>query len=130
SELRKRGFQSSWQSAYPWVEFDGELMFCTVCREFQHLLSSKNVSFLKGSKTFRKEVLNDHHVSAAHSISMGMKAAKEAPQEAPLGIIKARMNTQQFGNLKVLFNTAYCMAQRNWSFRDFEYLCILQAKNG
>ena len=114
------------RSAYPWVDFDGELMFCTVCREFQHLIAPKNVSLLKGSKTFLKFVLNDHHISEAHSISMGAKAAKETH----LGIIKARMNTQQVTNLKVLFNSAYCMAQRNWSFRDFEYLCILQAKNG
>ncbi|CAL4250118.1 unnamed protein product, partial [Meganyctiphanes norvegica] len=95
AEQRTREFKSHWQSAYPWVEFDGEFMFCTVCREFQHLLSSKNVSFLKGSTSFRKESLDNHHTSAAHGIAMGAKAAKEAPQEAPLGIIKARMNTQQ-----------------------------------
>ena len=59
SEQRMRGFLSSWQTAYPWVEFDGEFMFCTVCREFQHLLSSKNVLFLSGLCSSTMSVFRD-----------------------------------------------------------------------
>ncbi|CAL4160007.1 unnamed protein product, partial [Meganyctiphanes norvegica] len=54
-------------------------------------MSKKQISFVASS------LLGNPHIPG---ISMGAKATKEVPQEAPLGIIKVRMNTQQFGNLK------------------------------
>ncbi|CAL4252057.1 unnamed protein product, partial [Meganyctiphanes norvegica] len=55
---------------------------------------------------------------------------EQRPQEMPLAILRRRLNSQSQEMFYNLFTSAYCVALRNWSFRDFEYLCQLQAKNG
>ena len=62
----KRCFQPSWLNDYHWLTYDRErdLMFCSVCKDFKHLLTIKLV---QGSDNFRKNLLDAHQKSQSHS---------------------------------------------------------------
>ena len=71
-----------------------------------------------------------HDTSDGHSKAVDAKIAKQQMQSTPLAVIQRRNTWEQQEKFQILFNTAYCVAKLNLSFRDFPMLCQLQAKNG
>ncbi|CAL4197547.1 unnamed protein product [Meganyctiphanes norvegica] len=131
---RRRCFLSHWLDEYAWLRFDqvNGVMYCYVCRELKHLYQSSDIAMITGAgePSFRKGTLDSHGTSMYHTKCMDVFHARQRPQEMPLAIIRRRMNLQSQEMYYNLFTSAYCVGLRNWSFRDFEYLCQLQAKNG
>merc|ERR1711888_70747 len=67
---------------------------------------------------------------AFHTCFMESKATKEKPHTRPFAVYQRKMNDEQQERYNCLFNTAFHVAKRNTSFREFEFLCKLQVKNG
>ena len=57
-------------------------------------------------------------------------AARAKTEQTPIAILKDRLDRKHVYKYQAFFNTAYLIAKRNFSFRDFEFLLKLQNKNG
>ena len=125
-----RAFKHSWKDFHTWLAYDENVMWCEVCREFKHLLKKGNVKFVTGTDNFRKDAVDKHGSSFYHLRCMDAFKAKQNPLETPIAVAKRKLQTHQHEQLSSLFNSAYCIALQNWSFRDFAVLCELQQKNG
>ena len=54
----------------------------------------------------------------------------KSQDRTPIAVLKDRLDRKHVPKFQALFNTAYLIAKRNFSFRDFEFLLKLQNKNG
>jgi hypothetical protein len=54
----KRQFQDSWLSHFTWLVYENGLMTCKFCKTFPDMAGKSD--FLKGCKTFKKEILKIH----------------------------------------------------------------------
>ena len=127
-----RAFQPGWLGDFGWLRLDkvNGLMYCIACREFEHLVPTGLRTLIDGDDKYRRWTLVTHGRSKNHSKCMDAYKAKEEPRESPLAILQRKMSAKQREQYSILFNTAYQVAMRNWSFRDFEAACRLQLKNG
>ena len=64
-----RAFKYNWKDFNTWLAYDENVMWCEVCREFQHLLKKRNVKFIIGTDNFRKHAVNKHGSSINHQRS-------------------------------------------------------------
>ena len=130
-----RGYCSHWEREFPWLRYDAatDKMWCDVCREYQESLKNRTHAsngFIRGSDLWKKTYVRDHQSSACHKACMESKATKEKPHTRPFAVYQRKMNDEQQERYNCLFNTAFHVAKRNTSFREFEFLCKLQVKNG
>ena len=125
---RNRVFQPSWVNTFPWLRYDKEnnVMYCDCCREFKHLHPNSNITLIKGDSSFRKPCLVSHAGSLGHRKCMDASNAKQKPEETPMAKIHHKLSKQKHEQFVFLFNTAYQVARRNLSFRDFQPICQLQ----
>ena len=120
-----RPFQPGWLGDFGWLRYDkvNGVMYCLACREFAHLIPTGYRTLIDGDDKFRRWTLVTHSGTKNHSKCMDAYKAKVAPQEGPLDILQRKMSAKQTEQYSILFNTAYQVAMRNWSFRDFEAAC-------
>ena len=57
-------------------------------------------------------------------------SARAKIEPTPIAVLKDRLDRKHVYKYQAFFNTAYLIAKRNFSFRDFEFLLKLQNKNG
>ena len=129
---RCRKFKSHWKNEYPWLQYDPVIdkMWCDVCREFfSRTKGGPSNTFVEGSDYFRLDAVKDHNKSKCHKDCMTIKQHKMNPQATPLAKIKLKLDQEQVKKYQMLFNTAFTVAKHNMSFREFEVICKLQAKN-
>ena len=127
-EKRERNFVYDWLNTFGWLRHENGVMFCKVCREFQHLLNKTDNVFIHGSNRFRKDPIDKHEKTKDHAICSSAARAKTEP--TPIAVLKDRLDRKQVYKYQAFFNTAYLIAKRNFSFHDFEFLLKLQNKNG
>ena len=83
-----------------------DVMYCAVCREFQHLFKYANINFITGSSNYKVSNVRVHDMSDGHSKAMEAKIAKQQPQSTPLVVIEQRLTLEQQEKFQILFNTA------------------------
>ena len=127
-EKREHNFVYDWLNTFGWLRHENGVMFCKVCREFQHLLNKTDNVFIQGSTRLRKDPIEKHEKTKDHSICSS--AARAKTERTPIAVLKDRLDRKHVPKFQALFNTAYLIAKRNFSFRDFEFLLKLQNKNG
>jgi hypothetical protein len=54
-----RKFQTKWLTLHPWLRYEGELMFCQICKD-----GGKINSFTSGATNFKTSSLTDHIANA------------------------------------------------------------------
>ena len=129
---RRRAFQPSWKNAHPWLTYDpvANLMWCSVCYEFRDKVNAKDMPMVEGTDLFRVQVVTRHANCRIHDKAMSIKAAIVRPNETPLAKIQKKLSVQNQERFRVLFNSAHCIAKKDWSLHSFTDLIQLQEKNG
>ena len=127
---RKRSLQDDWKEKFDWVEFEGDEMFCRVCRKFPDLCDTTSTLYKGITGKYRIETLKYHNKSEKHQKCADKEHAIDNPTDTPLikGFQKIdELNAPLF---ETLFNTAYYIAQQNESFLKYPELLNLMEKNG
>lgn len=140
-----RKFQEAWRVGRPWLQYDGNLMFCNVCRsdpatynaqKSSHLTKGK-ANFVRGCDNFRKSTVTDHENSTVHVKLHTAKQAKSdantESQSVPLSQAARSLmalKAHQRGRLSILFRNAHGVAKNNRPISDYVWLCDLDEAKG
>lgn len=132
---RKRTFQDTWLSEFPWMRVDDDgTAKCTICRQFPSNADTK-CGLYTGMKVTRKDTLQTHEKSSKH-MSCQLKSDREKLKKTHTVFTGAldktvfKYNKGQSERFKLLFNTAFAVAKNRKPFTDYELMCEVQKKNG
>lgn len=113
AKKRKRNFQMSWLTEFPWLALDADLgiMKCKICCKWANVCDPKS-PLVMGSDKFRKDPLYAHAKSANHAACVMRNDSSNKPiKDTPIGKAVVRLQQEQHHKLKSLFNTAYAIAK-------------------
>ena len=147
---RKRGFQASWLTSYPWILYDSgsNSIFCTACRAvYGHLSQSKikqsivvpdkfskyvGGPFVSGGcKNLKLSAIKVHNESEGHrTAQQEINKKKQAPGSSKAEQCIQMLNKSSFEKLENLFRTAHGIAKHCGPFTQFQWICELDCKKG
>ncbi|XP_062573421.1 zinc finger protein 862-like [Saccostrea cucullata] len=106
----KRKFQSSWLKLWPWMIYESEKMFCTICKE-----RGKDNIFTQGCGTFKTSSLNRHENSQDHRDSIQAQSLSKE-----MNVAVAKMMTDHDSALIKAIKTVHWLAIENLPLSKFE----------
>ena len=127
----KRNFVRSWTKDFPWLEYDGEKMWCKPCCSRTTESDSSSV-FVTGSTNFKIEWIWSHEKSNGHNRAVAAIKVAENPRLAPLPQLLWTVSKDVAQKMERLFNIAYFVAKREMPFTSFHIFAIihLEMKHG
>ena len=129
---RQRLFQTSWKQGRPWLVFEDNLMFCTVCKEATAAdvtVGHKN-SFISGNAQFKVESIKLHEEFQNHKSAKAILLAMKNPRETPVAKFLFTLNSDTIDKLTKLFKTCHALAIHNRPFSDYQWQCKLDEAKG
>ena len=126
---RKRLFIPQWKNEFTWVDFDGAMMHCVICRMFPSK-ADKSGSFYTGTDNFRKQSLTSHASSRQHLVCVSAKRVIDNPSSGPLTMLVRHLNLDAHRIISRLITTAYHIMKTDQPFASFPQAIELQQKNG
>ena len=110
---------------YPWLQHDAvsDVMYCAVCRKYPKLadLTSPLYKGTGGNGKYRIETLKSHNGSATHQKCVNRSQIDQGNGDEPLPkLLKSAINKvdqETESRLNRLFNTAFYIANENFSFQ-------------
>lgn len=135
---KTREFRLQWLSDFSWLRFnkDDNVMFCDFCRQAGRDLAG-NTDFLDGTRKFKRENIVAHNASVRHGKCRDHiinKSSGRSFQTSKIGQqfleAEVKSNEKDLTDLRMKFNTVYCIAKEELSFTKLKPLLLLQVKNG
>ena len=146
---RKRKIQQSWRDDFAWLITDDkeEVLYCKICRAVYGPLATKTSSLasskltkyskgslVQGSKSLRRDGLQDHDESDGHKDAVSIyRVRKSTPSEKaefPGAKILETLNTKNFDRLKKLYTNAHALVKLSRPISDFVAWCKADEKKG
>ena len=103
---RKRLFIPQWKNEFTWVDFDGTMMHCLICRMFPSK-ADKSGSFYTGTDNIWKQSLTSHASSRQHLVCVSAKRVVDNPSSGPLTMLVRHLNVDAHRIISRLITTAY-----------------------
>lgn len=123
---RCRKFQSQWQVDRPWLVYDvlSDVMFCEWCKK-----EAVQSSFTTGSNHFRLDAVKDHESSKWHK-HFAIKYSVKHPDDSLASKSLLMLKQAEYDKLVIKFRTAHAIAKHNKSFKDYNFICMLDKIKG
>ena len=131
-----REFRQVWLSTFTWLRYDRETnrMYCDFCRRASPTLARKT-DFVDGK--FKRENVLAHSKSLRHGKCRDFiinKTSKQSIENSRIAkkflAAEIKSNEKDLSDLKVKFNTVYCIGKEEIAFTKLKHQLLLQYKNG
>ncbi|GFR22442.1 zinc finger protein [Trichonephila clavata] len=122
----KRKFLKSWETLYPFIEYDREknIMFCKVCKQFSNN-KQKSIRFVSGTSNFRASSIQYHEKSVLHAKCQKRAIAMLNGNSNPVELLDSDRK-----KLIQVLKLVYFMIQTRSPFTYFPHLCETQKNEG
>ena len=119
----KRSFCSSWKEKFMWLEYDGQAMYCTYCKD-----AKKSNSYTSGCCNFRITDVQKHASGRDHRAAVEAYAMKVSGVTVTAGF--QRINTEREEAVIAALKNVYWLAKEDISSMKYNSLNSLVKLQG
>ena len=123
SKKYKRSFCQSWKEKFLWLEYDGERMYCTYCKE-----AKKNNSYTGGCLNFRITDIQKHASSRDHRMATESYAMRLSGATVTAGF--HRLTTEREEAVVAAMRNVYWLAKEDIASLKYKSLNSLVKLQG
>ena len=129
---RKRDFQGKWLNIYPWLKYENNVMYCSVCRvQSMKTKQHESLAFVKSTDNFKLESVKQHDDSIVHKRYIEIGEVKSQPScKSKAAEALRTLHESQHNSLAIKFRTAHALAKTHMSFRTYSTICVLDEAKG
>uniref|UniRef100_A0A8C6SCA7 HAT C-terminal dimerisation domain-containing protein n=1 Tax=Neogobius melanostomus TaxID=47308 RepID=A0A8C6SCA7_9GOBI len=124
-------FHKEWLKEFEWLRYEDGGMYCAHCRACGPEMAG-HTAFAQKTTHFKRESMTKHALSAKHKLCRDKCVTPKNAGKIVDAFKRQHLAIQsnEFEELKIKFNTAYTIAKEEMPFTKFRPLLSLMKKNG